>query len=167
MTNPFFTATAALAFVLAGAMAVPAQNAVTFGTLKADPNAPVEVTADKLAVDQADGSATFTGNVVIVQGAMRLGADEVRVEYSRGDKRKIDTLVATGNVVLTSGPDTAGADKAAYAVTTGKVEMSGNVLLTQTGSTIAGQALSVDLRTGTGEMSGRVKTVLDPGKPAP
>ena len=52
MTNPFFTATAALAFVLAGAMAVPAQNAVTFGTLKADPNAPVEVTADKLAVDQ-------------------------------------------------------------------------------------------------------------------
>ncbi len=167
MTNPFHITLAALVLTLAGAVGLPAQNAITFGTLKADPNAPVEVTADTLAVNQADGSATFTGNVVIVQGAMRLGANEVRVEYAPGDKSKIQSLIATGNVVLTSGPDTAGADQAAYAVSSGRVEMTGNVLLTQAGSTIAGQSLSVDLKSGTGEMSGRVRTVLDPGKAAP
>lgn len=152
--------------------AASAQNAVTFGAIKADPSAPVEIAADQLAINQGDGTATFSGHVVIVQGAMRMGADEVRVEYgpeaAKPDgPRKIERLLATGNVTLTSGQDTAGADSATYAVGSGQVEMSGNVLLTQAGSTIAGQALTVDLRSGTGQMSGRVRTVLSPGGTAP
>lgn len=171
MTLPFRLVLTAFLTLLASTVLpvtdAAAQNPVTFGAVKADPNAPVEVTADQLAVNQNDNTAVFTGNVVIVQGAMRLGADTVRVEYAKGDTRKIEKLIATGSVVLTSGTDTAGADKAVYTVATSTVDMTGNVLLTQAGSTIAGQAMTVDLKTGTGQMSGRVKTVLQPSTGAP
>ena len=60
--------TIALTLLAAPALA---QN-VAFGGMTADTSAPVEVAADNLAVDQADGSAVFTGNVVIGQGEMRL-----------------------------------------------------------------------------------------------
>ena len=65
------------ALILAASPAV-AQN-VAFGGMRADISAPVEVAADNLSVNQADGSAVFTGNVVIGQGEMRLSADSVTV----------------------------------------------------------------------------------------
>ena len=70
-----------------------AQN-VAFGAVKADPSLPVEVTSDALSVNQADGSAEFTGSVLIVQGVMKLSADRVLVIYKTDDtgKRAIDRL---------------------------------------------------------------------------
>ena len=63
---------------LALALACPAAAQQTaFGGIRADTKAPVEVTADALGVSQKDGQAVFTGNVVISQGAMRLGAEKV------------------------------------------------------------------------------------------
>ena len=70
MLRPLLTA-----LILAASPAL-AQN-VTFGGMRADISAPVEVAADNLSVNQADGSAVFTGNVVIGQGEMRLSADSV------------------------------------------------------------------------------------------
>ena len=55
---------------------------VTFGAIKQDPDLPVEVTSDSLAVNQADGTAIFDGSVLVVQGEMRLAAAAVRVVYS-------------------------------------------------------------------------------------
>ena len=40
---------------------------IAFGGIKGDTKAPVEVTADSLAVNQETGHAVFTGNVVIVR----------------------------------------------------------------------------------------------------
>lgn len=136
---------------------------VTFGALKADPTQPVEVTSDQLNVSQTDGTAVFSGNVVVVQGSMRLAASAVKVVYAQGDQSKIDRLEAEGGVTLTDGTDAAESATAVYTVASGEVVMRGDVLLTQGPSTIAGQALWVDLNTGTGRMEGRVKTVLTPG----
>ena len=55
---------------------------VAFGGLKADTSLPVEMNADSLAVNQTDGTAVFSGNVIVTQGAMKLSAAEIRVEYS-------------------------------------------------------------------------------------
>lgn len=136
---------------------------VIFGGIRADTTAPVEVTADSLSVNQTEGTAVFTGKVVVGQGAMRLAADLVQVEYAAGDTSRIERLVASGNVTLVSGAASAEAERAVYAVATGAVEMSGNVLLTQGQNAMTGQTLSVDLKTGTGRMDGRVRTVLQPG----
>ncbi len=136
---------------------------VAFGGIKGDPTLPVEVTSDSFAVNQTDGAATFTGNVVIAQGDMRLSATEVRVEYARDNRTKIERLLATGGVTLVSGTDAAEAGEADYSISSGLVVMRGNVLLTQGVNAISGQVLTVDLATGTGRMEGRVKTVLQPG----
>lgn len=153
----------AIAFLMLSAPLAAQSNNVIFGGIKADTSAPVEMTADTLTVNQTDSTAVFTGKVVIGQGAMRLAADEVHVEYAKGDTTTINRLIATGHVTLVSGEASAEAEKAVYAVSTGAIDMSGNVLLTQGGNAMTGQTLTVDLKTGTGRMDGRVKTILQPG----
>ena len=135
---------------------------VAFGGIKSDTSQPVEVTADQLAVNQTDGTATFTGNVVVIQGDLRLGASTVRVEYATDDRTRVERIVASGGVTLVSAAEAAEAKDAVYTVANGQVVMTGDVLLTQNGGTIAGQKLSVDLKTGTGQMDGRVRTIISP-----
>ena len=135
---------------------------VAFAGLKTDPNAPVQVTADQLSVNQADGHAEFTGNVVVTQGDMKLSAGIVTVEYS-ADKKAINTLHAAGGVTLAAGTDAAQATEADYKPDTGDLVMTGDVLLTQGAAAISGQKLVLSLKTGTGTMEGRVTTTFTPG----
>ncbi|AXT36800.1 MULTISPECIES: LptA/OstA family protein [Phaeobacter] len=143
-----------------------AQSAsIAFGAVKADPSQPVEVTAETLDVNQADGSARFIGDVVIIQGVMRLSANDVLVIYKQDETGKtgVERLEATGDVILVNGPDAAEADKAEYTIDSGTVVMTGNVLLSQSTGTLTSNRLVVDLTTGTASLSGRVKTILNGG----
>ncbi|MFV1439897.1 MULTISPECIES: LptA/OstA family protein [unclassified Phaeobacter] len=143
-----------------------AQSAsIAFGSIKADPSQPVEVTAETLDVNQADGSARFVGDVVIVQGVMRLSADNVLVIYKQDETGKtgVERLEATGNVILVNGPDAAEAERAEYTIDSGTVVMTGNVLLSQSTGTLTSNRLVVNLTTGTASLSGRVKTILNGG----
>ena len=154
---------AALALaLLASPMAVAEGTSVAFGGLKADTSLPVEMKSDALSVNQADGKAVFTGNVVVTQGAMKLSAAEIRVEYS-ADKKAIEKLYATGGVLLVNASDAAQADQAVYTISSGEVVMTGNVLLTQGQAAMSSQTLIIDLKTGTGRMEGRVTTTFTPG----
>jgi lipopolysaccharide export system protein LptA len=151
--------------MLAASIAVSApalaQN-VAFGGMKADVSAPVEVAADNLAVNQSDGSAVFTGNVVIGQGEMRLSAETVTVIYAEGGQNRIKTLQAKGKVTLVSGPDAAEAKEANYDVATGHVTLTGNVVLTQGQNVLTGDRMTVDLASGQAQVDGRVRSVLQP-----
>ncbi|WP_096708002.1 LptA/OstA family protein [Phaeobacter gallaeciensis] len=148
------------------ATGLSAQSAsIAFGAVKADPSQPVEVTAETLDVNQADGSARFIGDVVIIQGVMRLSANDVLVIYKQDETGKtgVERLEATGDVLLINGPDAAEADKAEYTIDSGTVVMTGNVLLSQSTGTLTSNRLVVDLTTGTASLSGRVKTILNGG----
>ncbi|MDP2061815.1 MAG: LptA/OstA family protein [Phaeovulum sp.] len=148
----------------AGIQLQPAQAQTTdFGGIRADTSAAVEISADSLTIDQADGSAVFSGNVVVSQGAMRLAAALVRVEYGNDGQREISRLLASGGVVLASGSDAAEAESAEYTILSGTVVLSGNVVLTQGGNVLSGQRLTVNLTTGTATVEGRVQTTLQPG----
>lgn len=154
------------AAVLALCIASPALaqgTSVAFGAAEHDRNAPVEVSSDKLEVNQNDGTVVFLGNVVVVQEAMRLSADTVRVEYGTAEPREIERLIATGNVTLVSGEEAAEAQEAVYTLADASVVMSGEVLLVQGPSAISGERLVVDLEAGTGVMEGRVRTILRTG----
>ena len=154
---------AALAMLLALPLPALAQGAkVAFGGLKQDTSLPVEITADSLEVNQTDGRATFTGNVLVGQGDMRLSAARIEVDYD-ADGKAIKTLHATGGVTIVNATDAAEAAEAVYTIASGTVVMTGNVLLTQGPNAISGQRLVLDLRDGTGVMEGRVKTVFTPG----
>jgi lipopolysaccharide export system protein LptA len=155
--------------VVVPAMAL-AQSAATGGFRNSDPDAPVEVTADRLDLARAEGTALFTGNVLAIQGDMRLNADWVLVEYvllpdgTLGDD--IETITARDNVLLVTPEEAAEGNEAIYTPLTNQVVMTGDVLLTQGGNTVAGDRLVVDLETGIGEVQGRVRTVLQPATEA-
>lgn len=159
-----------LPFVLLAALLAAGQTAaqsgeaqVSFGGLRQDPTLPVEVTSEELQVDQEDGTALFTGDVLVTQGALRLTAPRLRVTYTEDRGGGIEEVHATGGVTLVNGPEAAESDEAVYTVGTGQVVMSGDVLLTQGEAALSGDALDIDLATGTGRMRGRVRSIFRPG----
>jgi lipopolysaccharide export system protein LptA len=162
MTVRFATLALSFGLILAGAMAPAQQASIAFGGLKQDPTLPVEVSADQLAVDQGDGSATFSGNVKVAQGQMRLAAGTIRVEYAT-DSKAIARLDATGGVTFASQTDAAESQEAVYTIASGQIVMTGDVLLTQGQTALSGQKLVINLKAGTGVMEGRVTTVFKPG----
>jgi len=160
--------TALIAIALSGvSMAAKAQSAqVAFGGLQHDSSLPVEVVADQLQVNQTDGSAVFTGNVVIGQGTMRLSAAEVQVEYTSaesGAAGRISRMLASGGVVLVNGGEAAEANEATYTIDTGSIVMTGDVVMTQGQNALTANRMVIDLNTGTANMEGRVRTILQSG----
>jgi len=135
--------------------------AITFGGLKGDPKAPVTVTSESLTVDEAARTAVFTGNVLVVQGEMRLSAAEVRVEYET-DTDRIARLWATGGVLLVNAKDAAQSQKADYVIDTGIVTMTGDVVLSQGPATFTAQTFVADMKTGLGQLQGGVKSTFIP-----
>lgn len=133
---------------------------IQFGPFRQDPSEPVEVTSERLEVDQTAGIATFIEDVIVVQGEMRLSAPRVRVEYSTGEQGQIELMHATGGVTMVNGEETAEGDEAIYRVSVGTVVMTGDVIVTQGPNVLAGQRLDVDLDTGVGTMEGRVRTIF-------
>ncbi|WP_375174182.1 lipopolysaccharide transport periplasmic protein LptA [Pseudooceanicola sp.] len=140
---------------------VVAAQQTAFGSGNVDPQAPVEVESDDLRVSEADGTAEFLGNVVIIQGTMRLAAPRVLVVYDE-DGERISKMQATGGVTLVSGDDAAEAERADYDIDQGQIVMEGSVLVAQGTSTLSGQRMVVNLDTGNAQMSGRVRTILNP-----
>ena len=149
---------------LSPAIAMAQNTNVAFAGLKTDPSQPVQVTADSLSVNQADGTALFTGHVIVTQGQMKLEAGTVKVNYSAGQKA-IESLHADGGVTLVAGTEAAQSDAADYAPGTGDLTMTGKVLLTQGQAAISGETLVISLKTGTGTMQGRVTTTFNPAAP--
>jgi len=157
--------TAAVAAAVFGGMAAAQGTQVPFGVFRQDTSLPVEVNADQLAVDQADGAAVFSGNVTVAQGEMRLSAGEVRVHYATGEDgaNRIDRLEATGGVTVVSGQDAAEAREALYTLASGVIVLTGDVLLTQGRNTLSAQKMTVNLTEGTGLLEGGVRTIFQTG----
>ena len=156
--------TAALLALLLPATAL-AQTQVPFAGLGAERDAPVELAAESLEVDQAGGRALFSGEVLVVQGGLRLAADRVEVIYATDEatgRNRIARLEASGNVTLVTPEDAAEAATALYDLDAGRITLTGDVVLTQGGNALAGERLVIDLDRRTGRMEGRVRSVILP-----
>lgn len=156
----------AATFLGVASMVFAQTAAIDLGTQDFDKAQAVEVTADALSVNQGDGTAIFEGNVLVVQGEVRMSAGAVRVEYgqtSGGSASGISRLVASGGVTFVTATDAVEAQGAVYSVDAGTVRLTGDVLLTQGPNAISGDTLTVNLQTGSGTMEGRVRTVFNTG----
>ncbi|MEM0936448.1 MAG: lipopolysaccharide transport periplasmic protein LptA [Pseudomonadota bacterium] len=152
------------ALLLSAGSALAQGTALSFGDGEATSDQPVEVSADALEIDQNAGSAIFTGNVLVTQGAMRLSGARVDVAYGPGPdgETTVQRVVAEGNVVLVNGEDAAEGQTAVYSVESGEVIMTGDVILTRPDSAMTGERLTVNVDDGTGRMEGRVTVVFTP-----
>lgn len=142
-------------------------TALSMGAMKVSDDLPVEVTSDELQVDQTANTATFKGNVIVVQGDMRLSSDAVLVEYGpseEGGRSRIQKMTATGDVIMASPTESAEGRQAVYTVVDRTLVMTGDVVVTQGPSVITGERMTVHLDTGTAVMEGRVRTVIETGR---
>lgn len=155
---------------------VRAQTATAAGGLGShDASQPIEIVADRLTVEQAEGRAVFLGNVLAEQGEMLLRADRLVVYYALGDDadgedgnaggsaatgQAIRRIEVAGNVTIASAEETAVGDQGFYDVTGAMIELAGNVVLTRDANVIRGDLLEIDVE------QQRAIMTSDPGRPA-
>jgi lipopolysaccharide export system protein LptA len=153
---------AVLVLALSPVLALAQGTALSVGELTHDTSLPVEVTSDSLSVANENGQAVFEGNVLVIQGPMRLAAARIAVDYAQNTegRNEIEQMVASGGVTFVNGADAAESTDAVYSPEAGTLVMSGSVLLTQGPTVLSGDKLVVDLATGTGVMEGRVRSTF-------
>ncbi len=95
-------------------------------------NAPVDVTSDRIEVQDRADRAVFSGNVHVVQADMTLDTQRLTVAYSGGQGAnglQINRLDAAGGVVVHSPSETAKGDFGIYDLDRKLITLIGNVQL--------------------------------------
>ena len=124
---------------------------------KHDSSAPINISADKFVADSNAKTGTWTGNVIVVQGDMRMRANSVRLNVV-GKENKPDKIFANGNVVVDSpNSGTVTGDNGVYDVVARTVTMTGKVVLTKEKDVMRGSQLTVNLDTGVATLGGGAK----------
>mgnify|MGYP001041292786 FL=1 len=162
MRSVMFHALSAVVFMGGLANMAPAQVNIGFGGVPHAQDQTIEVTADTLQVDETTGDAIFSGNVIVVQGDLRMAAENVHVSYAQENDgpREIVAVTASGGVLLTQGAAAAEGTEARYDVRENVIRLNGDVMVAQGDLNLAGERLVIDMITGQGTMVGRVRTTL-------
>jgi lipopolysaccharide export system protein LptA len=123
----------------------------------------------------ADGiakRATYQGNVMILQGSLKVSADELEIDASKGEGNEI--FIATGNPATYSQQQedgsivTAQADKIEYHRQTRSLSLQGNAQIKQNSSSVQGESIKFNMELeqiiaqGSDQESGRVITTFQP-----
>lgn len=144
--------------------------------LPSDANEPIRLLADKATYSERTGVTTYSGNVTITQGTLKMAADNLLVNLN-SSTHAIDSAVATGRpatiqqiVTQDKGLAKGQANRIDYNVKTGIVTLTGNAHLTQNGASFAGNVIHYSLKVGdveatagsAGGSSQRVELVFPP-----
>lgn len=152
-----------LALCLLAGPAFAANTPLDFGKHNADE--PINVSADAFLADIKGKTGTYSGNVIVTQGNLRLRADKVRVNVI---ENKPDKIEATGHVVFDSNSGTAQGDVGVYDVGPRTITLNGHVVLAKDKNVMRGTTLVVNLVTGAatlqskGANGGRVQGLFTP-----
>ncbi|MBI1238207.1 MAG: hypothetical protein GC199_02575 [Alphaproteobacteria bacterium] len=143
----FFSLAAGLGLLgaVATADAASTETVNPFAELSTGSDQPIHIAADSTLADFNEQTATYSGNVVVTQGEMRLRANELKIFAPRG---RIARIVASGDVVLTSPSGSAKSPTAVYDVVPRTVVLSGGVILQHENNVMRGSELEVKLASG-------------------
>jgi lipopolysaccharide export system protein LptA len=152
-------ATLAVAAVLALFGAVGFAHADPTSALKGhDSNAPVDVSADRMEVQDRADRAVMAGNVHVKQQELTLDTARLTIAYTNGPGGlKMQRLDASGGVVVKSPTETARGAFGVYDLDRKLITLVGGVELQREQSRINGSRLVIDLTTG--------RAVVDGGAP--
>lgn len=155
---------------LVGALLVMTLTPVAYA-LDSDRDAPVHLEADHATYNQQTGVTVYTGNVIVVQGTIRLQADNVVANLDAN--RTIKNVTAIGKpakfqqkVSPDKGIVYGDGDQLYYDATTSQLTLTGHAHLTQDGSSFNGNTLRYGMTQGDIEGNGntqqRVQMVIPP-----
>ncbi len=143
---------------------------------------PVKIASTSLEVRDKDKTATFHGDVSLVQGDTTLKCRSLVVYYDQNTTAggstmtaaqpgpsgggQIRRLEAKGGVVVTQKDQTATGDSGVFDMRANTVTLLGNVVVTQGPNVLRGDRLVVDLSTGVSRVEsgqrGRVEALIQP-----
>lgn len=143
--------------------------------LPSDANQPIKLLADKATYSERTGVTSYSGNVIITQGTLKMTADNITVNLSKN--RSIDSAVATGRpatmqqvITQEKGLAKGQANRIDYNAVTGIVTLTGNAHLVQNGASFAGNVIRYSLKAGDVEATAggnqRVELVFPPNNNA-
>ena len=143
----------ALTAVAATAALAQAKQGQPISALKGhNSNAPVDVTAERIEVQDRADRAIFAGNVHVVQAELTLDTPRLTVSYSGGsganNNVQIRRLDAAGGVVVKSPSETAKGDFGIYDLDRKLITLIGNVQLNREQNQVNGARLVIDLDSG-------------------
>ena len=156
-----------LALVSAASFALPSDRAQQ-----------LSLVADRATYNEKTGITTYTGNVEIEQGTMKLQADSLVATLN--SKREIQTITAKGQLAkfqqqmdASKGLARGEAQTIVYNADTGIITFTGKAYLYQDGSSIRGNSLKYSMNKGdieasgtssdaTGSSKGRVQIIIPP-----
>ncbi len=136
---------------------------ISFGAaFRTDPNAPVQIEADRLDVDDAAKKATFTGDVRAKQGDFFIRSAELVAGYSgsaslgaesantpKAQAAELTHINAKKNVEITSqNGQKATGDWAEFDTKANIATLGGDVVLSQGNNVVRGTKLVIDMNTG-------------------
>lgn len=162
------------------------------GGIKLSGNQPIQIDSDKVVLHNDAGTATFTGNVTVVQGATLLKAGSMIVYYVKDDKKDaanaegsdapktagvagagaqdIDHLEVNDKVYVKSEDQIATGDRGTFDMKTEVLVLTGSkVVLSQGDNVAVGCKLTAQLKTGEAQLescksgqTGRVSIIVAP-----
>ena len=160
--------------VLMGSLALCSAGAFA---LPSDRSQPISLVADRATFNEKTGITTYSGNVIIEQGSMKLQANSIVANMN--SRKEISVITASGGPARfqqktdpAKGPAKGQAQKIIYNAETGIITLTGSALLEQDGASIQGNTLKYSMNKGdivaegtpnkTGSSSGRVQIVIPP-----
>ena len=122
-------------------------------------DAPIDVTAQRIEVQDRADRAVFAGAVHVTQSDLTLDTDRLTVAYSGGANSNVQIrrLDASGGVVVRSPSETARGDFGIYDLDRKLITLLGNVKLLRDQNQVSGARLVIDLESG--------RAVIDGGPP--
>lgn len=141
----------------------PVQTSPFGATFNTDQDAPINIEADRLDVDDGAKKAIFRGDVRVAQGDFKVRTSELHTTYKGGQGFALNQksaepapadgglsrIEAKGKVVITSkeGQNASG-DWADFDVAGNEITLGGDVVLTQGQNVVRGTRLAIDTTTG-------------------
>ena len=119
-----------------------------------DSNAPIDVSAQRLEVQDRADRAIFAGDVHVRQGQLTLDTERLTVAYASAGGIQIQRLDASGGVVVKSPSETARGNFGVYDLDRKLITLVGDVQLNRGGSQILGSRLVIDLNSGRAVIDG-------------
>ena len=148
--NPKLSRKAFLKVAIVGALSV---SAISAYALPSDRNQPVSLVADRATYNDKTGYTTYSGNVIIEQGTMKLQADTVTAQLN--SNRQISTVTALGRPARfqqktdpSKGLAKGEGQKIVYNADTGIITLTGNAFVNQDGASVRGATLRYSMNKG-------------------
>ncbi|MEM6461802.1 MAG: LptA/OstA family protein [Pseudomonadota bacterium] len=133
---------------------------------------PIQIESDRLQVEDESGTATFTGNVKVVQGNTMMQSGHMVVHYAKDGgsaatgTSEIDRIDVRDKVYIKSDNQEATADRAVFDMKAETVELTGDrVVLSEGDNVFVGCKLTVFVQSGEARLDScgdRVRIQLDP-----